>query len=233
MLKVNAACKRVLRLCGAENSIKVSISKARKDAELEIVRFLIRNADTADILDEASKIYWSHRALSSPVYSAWRRVFGKNFIAHPISIDVECRDCGRLVAVRAKKYIEIDRILNNRICNRTLVLCLDCGARRRSGDSASKCMAKELAEQRQKEIVALRLLPYSEYLKTDHWQHTRKRALIIAGYACHLCNSKDRLQVHHKTYERRGYESQEDLTVLCERCHKKFHDILPEEGGGE
>ena len=230
MSKMAAACKRVLRLCGAENSIKASISKARKDAELEITRFLIGNAGTTNILDVASKIYWSHRTLSSPVYSAWRRVFGKNFIAYPISIDVECRDCGRSVMVKAKKYIEIDRLLNNRICNRKLVLCSDCVARRRSGDSASKCVAKELAEQRQKEIAVLRLLPYSEYLKTDHWQYTRKRALIIAGYVCHLCNSKDRLQVHHKTYERRGCELQEDLVVLCERCHRKFHGILTTEG---
>lgn len=31
--------------------------------------------------------------------------------------------------------------------------------------------------------------------------------------------------IHHNTYVNRGYEKDEDLVVLCDECHKKFHDI--------
>ncbi len=69
----------------------------------------------------------------------------------------------------------------------------------------------------------LRALPYEEYLKTDHWQTLRSQALSHAGYRCQVCNFPDRLHVHHRTYARRGCERLEDLTVLCDGCHKLFH----------
>lgn len=58
------------------------------------------------------------------------------------------------------------------------------------------------------------------------WKEARRRALKRAGFACQLCNSKDKtLNVHHRTYERRGNEQNNDIIVLCEDCHRKFHDI--------
>jgi len=50
-------------------------------------------------------------------------------------------------------------------------------------------------------------------------------ALKRAKYSCQLCNSKDNLNVHHRTYERRGHELASDLIVLCKQCHKTFHGI--------
>jgi hypothetical protein len=70
----------------------------------------------------------------------------------------------------------------------------------------------------------LRKLPYAEYLKTPHWQRLRERALVSAGYRCQVCNSgQGPLNVHHRTYERRGRELPSDLIVLCEKCHSLFH----------
>jgi len=73
-------------------------------------------------------------------------------------------------------------------------------------------------------------MPYYEYLQTDEWKNTRKRALRRAGFKCELCNSDGELHVHHKTYERRGDEDNDDLIVLCKNCHAKFHDKLSKEG---
>lgn len=72
----------------------------------------------------------------------------------------------------------------------------------------------------------LRTMPYDDYLKTDHWQAVRRGALERADHRCQLCNSAERLNVHHRTYERRGCEEPNDVTVLCQSCHAKFHNKL-------
>lgn len=72
-------------------------------------------------------------------------------------------------------------------------------------------------------------MDYTDFLQTNYWR-------IVAGIAkkvlrmCQVCNSTKDLRVHHRTYERHGYEHHKavmmrDLTVLCDECHKKFHNI--------
>jgi 5-methylcytosine-specific restriction endonuclease McrA len=73
-------------------------------------------------------------------------------------------------------------------------------------------------------LFSLKAMPYAEYLQSDHWKHMREIALRKAGVQCQLCTSSDRLEVHHKTYERLGEEAISDITVLCRSCHSKFHD---------
>lgn len=73
-------------------------------------------------------------------------------------------------------------------------------------------------------LEELHKMPYAEYLQTEHWQHTRAESLKRAGYHCQVCNTGKHLHVHHRTYERRGYERDDDLTVLCDKCHQLFHD---------
>lgn len=75
-------------------------------------------------------------------------------------------------------------------------------------------------------IEELRNMLYKEYLQTEHWKVTRLKALKKANYKCEVCNSKEDLNVHHKTYINRGNEKPEDLIVLCHDCHAKFHDKL-------
>lgn len=69
-----------------------------------------------------------------------------------------------------------------------------------------------------------RKLEYAEYLKTDHWQEMRAKALERAGYKCQLCSSEEMLQVHHNTYKNIGNEKLTDLVVLCRGCHSRFHN---------
>jgi 5-methylcytosine-specific restriction endonuclease McrA len=72
-------------------------------------------------------------------------------------------------------------------------------------------------------IRALRRLPYSEYLRTAHWDRVRTLALERARHACGLCPTTEQLQVHHRSYARKGFEQPEDLVVLCEECHRRHH----------
>jgi 5-methylcytosine-specific restriction endonuclease McrA len=70
----------------------------------------------------------------------------------------------------------------------------------------------------------LRAMPYEQYLQTPHWKRMREDELRAAGRRCQLCNRGSRiLDVHHRTYERRGEELDEDLIVLCRECHDNFH----------
>jgi 5-methylcytosine-specific restriction endonuclease McrA len=66
-------------------------------------------------------------------------------------------------------------------------------------------------------------MPYDAYLRTPEWTQRRAEALRKAKKRCQVCNGTNRLEVHHRTYERRGAELPEDLIVLCKGCHGKFH----------
>jgi hypothetical protein len=74
------------------------------------------------------------------------------------------------------------------------------------------------------ELVNLATCDYGLYLKTEHWKRARSEAIERCGNRCMVCNSADRLDVHHRTYERRGREEPADLIVLCRGCHTLFHD---------
>jgi hypothetical protein len=74
-------------------------------------------------------------------------------------------------------------------------------------------------------LEELRSMPYRAYLRTPEWQDRREAALVRARWRCQLCNANDvRLDVHHRSYERRGEERDDDLTVLCAWCHSHFHE---------
>jgi hypothetical protein len=94
-------------------------------------------------------------------------------------------------------------------------------------------------------LFHLRTMPYEEYLKTPEWLAKRQQVLE-RDKGCRNCNAQENLEVHHRTYARRGYEDLRDLTTLCEGCHEHFHkkrsqgDIMgrtynppPREGSGE
>jgi restriction endonuclease Mrr len=73
-------------------------------------------------------------------------------------------------------------------------------------------------------LAALRAMPYRLYLATPEWKRTRAVALQRAGNSCSLdVTHTDGLEVHHRTYERRGVELVTDLVVLCHSCHQLHH----------
>jgi 5-methylcytosine-specific restriction endonuclease McrA len=78
------------------------------------------------------------------------------------------------------------------------------------------------------ESEELRKMPYEEFLETIYWDVIRSYVLQLNHYRCGLCSQRAELDVHHRTYEHRGYEylHLEDLVALCETCHAKFHDRL-------
>ncbi len=66
---------------------------------------------------------------------------------------------------------------------------------------------------------------YLAYLESAEWKERRREHIRIADGKCQICNSSDRLQVHHRSYERLGRELFSDLVVLCKGCHTIFHEL--------
>jgi nucleoside 2-deoxyribosyltransferase len=66
---------------------------------------------------------------------------------------------------------------------------------------------------------------YNQYLESDKWKEIARMKRNEAGGRCQLCNdNKGRLNVHHRTYDNIYQEKMDDLIVLCDKCHTKFHE---------
>lgn len=61
---------------------------------------------------------------------------------------------------------------------------------------------------------------YRAHLASPQWQAIRRAALERAKHRCAFCATDRKLEVHHNSYARLGHEQPEDLTVLCDNCHK-------------
>ncbi len=75
-------------------------------------------------------------------------------------------------------------------------------------------------------------IDYNEYIKSPEWRSRANAAKQRAGYRCRICNRHQTeipLHAHHRTYERLGHELPDDITVLCEDCHRLYeqHKHLP------
>lgn len=64
---------------------------------------------------------------------------------------------------------------------------------------------------------------YDGYLQSSHWLAFRKRILKERHERCEKCGSRNRLQVHHNTYDNLGAELPEDVELLCQDCHEDRH----------
>ncbi len=130
-----------------------------------------------------------------------------------------CNRCGEQVTVRSRTALK--GLQNPKRPTWREWLCPAC---EQSRDDERREESGARWEERQRHIAELRSMPYRDYLKTDHWHETRQARLRAARYRCQVCNAGDcQLNVHHRTYERRGNEAARDLVVLCEDCHLLFH----------
>ena len=61
---------------------------------------------------------------------------------------------------------------------------------------------------------------YLSYLRSVEWREKRKEFLELVDNECQECGSKEDLQVHHLNYANVGYETEDDVEVLCKSCHE-------------
>lgn len=64
---------------------------------------------------------------------------------------------------------------------------------------------------------------YREYLISKKWEWYKKAIYHIYNNECYICGNKERLHVHHKTYDRLYHEDMDDLVLVCDNCHSDIH----------
>lgn len=237
---INAMVRRLIRVRNAEKTIDQLKSELTERLTENIFQLLMNSPGCA-MQGIASDLYWADKSMAKIVGDAWMRIGGAKFKPTPIVVKKQCQVCGEgCFPTLGKSY---GSLLH------TLVLC-DVHLREHIQQQREKDAQKQKArdesralkeQQRtsqpqiavfpgQPDVSILKSMPYSDYLKTTHWDTIRLAALKRAGYRCQICNTGNTtLDVHHRTYERRGSELPTDLTVLCRACHEKFHDIVPME----
>lgn len=71
------------------------------------------------------------------------------------------------------------------------------------------------------------LVKFKENREIDHFDGMREIILERDKHKCTVCNSTDKLVVHHKDFNGRGNEnpnnSEDNLVTLCKRCHIAIH----------
>ncbi len=60
---------------------------------------------------------------------------------------------------------------------------------------------------------------YLEYLQSEWWRAFRRKVLEFWEYRCAYCYGEERLDVHHRCYDRLHCEKLNDCLVLCRDCH--------------
>lgn len=66
---------------------------------------------------------------------------------------------------------------------------------------------------------------YERALASPHWAHLKSNAIKESDGHCTGCSQRrNKLHLHHLTYERLGHELPEDVTLLCQGCHRMVHD---------
>lgn len=75
---------------------------------------------------------------------------------------------------------------------------------------------------------------YVEYLESPHWKMFKNRwhkysfaaqemRRLDGHETCYGCRGTNHLALHHRTYAHLGKETQYDVILLCDGCHKKMH----------
>lgn len=65
---------------------------------------------------------------------------------------------------------------------------------------------------------------YKQYLLSPEWRQKRLK-ILQRDKCCRACKSESWLQVHHLHYWNIYKEKDEDLLVLCYKCHDELHKM--------
>lgn len=215
-----------------------------KNNQLELIAHAIRDHILTLHIGDAKKwlsdLYWANNMFSSTINKAYTISIGGKFSPDKKEFKFICHQCKQNIPIICGSWTEYSRyetLFRNQKSSKCK-FCEEKNQERKKNDEIKlpfifKGVNDSLDPipilKEVQEVQRLRKMAYSDYLLTEHWQEIRQRALKNASYRCQLCNDDGQLDVHHRTYERRGCERLEDLTVLCRNCHGKHHDKIPRE----
>lgn len=169
-----------------------------------------------------NEMYWTRSDFAGAVKDAYLSLFGTAFHPTPKKEIIICRECRKNEVVFLKTSW-------GKQSYRQKPTCKECHDRFEKEYEEEERERKARIEERKNNLTRLKTMPYDDYLQTDHWKEMRQVALRRANCRCQMCNTDKTLQVHHRTYIRRGEEYPNDLTVVCRKCHETHHGIKDEE----
>jgi 5-methylcytosine-specific restriction endonuclease McrA len=188
---------------------------AKERAELEIAR-LSRNKHRELTLRE---LYWDPRERIPVMLLAKIFRLAVADVAPTVGeleLKTSCLLCSRPAVRRLPNRAARRELEREQGANPKWRICPDCRAFR---ELDLELLRKKPGER----LTAAHRAAYSRYLRTPQWRERRARAIKRAKGKCQLCSSKKGLEAHHRTYIRIGQERDEDITVLCWRCHGGHH----------
>lgn len=188
----------------------------QEDSKNTILKILSQIQSEEELQFVVTGLYWQGEPvfISATVLQDYLGVtnIGLMDYVSPMYIDGTCYRCNTAIKIKVKSRTEL------RIKGVDRGQCDQCIEKTTNGTVNHSGWSRE------REIAALRAMPYREYLQSEWWSFIRSRRLRQAGFRCQICNEGGCvLDVHHRTYERVGAERLSDLTVLCRECHTLFH----------
>lgn len=220
----------------AEEQVKVA-KQHLHDAVLNLPSKIGENDDLQDEIFH--QLYWFHEDVPGNLLkeafqirqASQTKKNALNRIMRDATLEVICIKCNQPYHIKVtsrhdmqmhRSWIASDIKHANSFNAGWARTCDTCKAKR---DTRNNELYKQEQRQREERLAYLQTMPYRDYLQTPEWEETRKKALKRAGFRCQICNAYGvRLNVHHRTYERRGNEDNRDLITLCEKCHGIFHE---------
>ena len=136
----------------------------------------------------------------------------------PINSDIKCKKCNKFIQIKTRNDCDFEFFKKNKIC----LTCWDIKTEQCKNEQ------KLNAINQLKTFNKLKWMSYTEYLKSNHWINLRNRFLKYSNNKCGICQSQQKLQVHHRTYKNKGCEEYKDLIVLCKKCHELYHKSTKE-----
>ena len=167
----------------------------------------------------------------------------------PIGIIRQC--CRLCLRAKSKKCKNLSRTINKWVTKANSVgykfqFVYECSVFRKTKQSASEALDDvETIRQSVRELLAdiatirpprrkaanrRKEFKYETYINSSKWRAVRLRIYEKRGKCCEICNASHGIfHVHHLHYGTLGMEADEDLQVLCKKCHWKEHEKRPKE----
>jgi len=67
------------------------------------------------------------------------------------------------------------------------------------------------------------MIDYYAYINSPEWFARTELVRQRLDGLCEVCELRWATEVHHRTYERLGFERDEDLLSICHMCHGMIH----------
>jgi hypothetical protein len=64
---------------------------------------------------------------------------------------------------------------------------------------------------------------YKQYVRSNAWAIRKNQYYRRDNRQCAACGSRERVQLHHVSYDNLGHEPDQDLVPLCYKDHRNAH----------